>query len=98
MKIEFHPMCGTFNGILGLLPLLGKRTTLPLIRSKPGVAPNSSLSVKRICNPRQMPRNGFPPLIDLRIGSIRFSFSRLLMQSLKAPTPGRTIERAFKIC
>lgn len=80
MEIEFHPMCGTFNRMLANLPLPEKRTTLPLIRSKPGVFPNSPLSVKRICNPKQIPRKGLPPLIDLRIGSIRFNLSKLWMQ------------------
>ena len=76
----------------GLSSIAASGSTTPFTRSKPGLFPNSSLSVKRICNPRQIPRKGFPFSIDLRMGSTKFSFFRLCIQSLNAPTPGSTRE------
>ncbi len=93
---RFHPMWGTFRAEdppapPGDLIPDGKRTTFPGKNPIPLCLPNSSLSVKRTCRPRQIPRNGLPSARTSPRKGRSPCRPRFPMQSRNAPTPGRTI-------
>src|SRR5206468_3885882 len=90
MRSAFHPMCGTLRA-----GSAAKRATRPGRMPRPATGPNSSLSSKRSCMPRQMPRKGRPARMACLTGSTRPSEVRFAMQAPKAPTPGRTTPGAL---
>src|SRR3972149_3380865 len=92
--MSFQPIWGILSWFPFSAMPEGNLTTVPFMMPSPLTGPSSSLSSNRSCNPRHIPRNGFPDSTDLIISSVRPYLSRFLMHSLNAPTPGRTSEPA----
>ena len=93
-SISFHPMWGIRN----LGSCVERGSHFPLIHPNPFLRPCSRPSSARNCMPKHIPKYGFfSTRIDWLRGSISFNFSRFLMQSPKAPTPGNRIADAFTI-
>ena len=95
-RSAFQPMCGILSE---LEPLAEKRKTWPGTRSRPRKWPSSSLSERRSCMPRQMPRKGRPERAASQTASAREGWPlqarvRLAMAAPKAPTPGRMTRSA----
>ncbi len=86
--IWFQPMWGTFS-------FWSNFTTRPGKTPRPLEMPNSSLSEKSIWSPTQTPRKGLPEAMKPVMALASSDRCMASMESLKAPTPGRTTPSAL---